>query len=224
MAGKYLFLGFPLTPVSPSPPAIPAIKLSPFLTIEKDEACVTLMELTSHTGTHLDTPGHVIEDGLRLTDFEVEDFVFNHPLVIDLPLGDGTVVQPEHLEPFVEQGQDADMLLVRFGFGRVRRSEPARFSKRSPGFGVESAQFLRDRFPGLRALGMDVPSLSCIEHLDMTFKAHHVLLGGPGRKFLVIEDMDLEKDLSGLKQVFVAPLLVERIDGAPCTVLGILNP
>jgi kynurenine formamidase len=223
MARKYLFLGFPLTPDSPSPPAIPPIKLSPFLTIEKDEANVTMMELTSHTGTHLDTPGHVIQDGLLLTDFGAEDFVFSHPFIADLPLGDTVVVQPEHLEPFAGQGKDADLLLFRFGYGPVRRSDPERFSKKSPGFGVESAQYLRTHFPKMRALGMDVPSLSCIEHLDVTFRAHHALLGGPGRKFLVIEDMNLEEDLSELTEVVVAPLLVERIDGCPCTILGILG-
>ena len=223
MAHRYLFLGFPLTPDSPSPPAIPPIRLSPFLTIEKDEANVTKMELTSHTGTHLDTPGHVIKDGLLLTDFKAEDFVFTRPYLIDLPLEDSTVVQPEHLGPFTNQGKEADLLLFRFGYGPVRRSDPARFSKNSPGFGVESAQYLRDHFPKLRALGMDVPSLSCIEHLERTFKAHHALLGGTGRKFLVIEDMNLEQDLSGLTEVIVAPLWVDRIDGGPCTILGVIN-
>jgi kynurenine formamidase len=190
------------------------------LTIEKDEANVTMIELTSHTGTHLDTPGHVMADGLLLTDFSAGDFVFSSPRLIELQLGDGAVVEPEQLAPFTDRTRDADLLLFRFGYGPVRCSDPDRFSKKSPGFGVESAQFLRQNFPKMRALGMDVPSLSCIEHLDVTFKAHHELLGGLGRKFLIIEDMNLEQDLAGLTEVIVAPLLVDRIDGGPCTILG----
>jgi kynurenine formamidase len=222
MANQYIYLGFPLAVDSPSPPAIPPIELAPFMAMPKDEANVTMLKFTSHTGTHLDTPGHVIADGLRLTDFIPADFVFNHPVVVDLPLSDTAVVQPEDLEPFLEPGREADLLLFRFGYGPVRRSDPRRYSTRSPGFGVESAEFLRANFPNLRALGMDVPSLSCIEYLDSTFQAHHALLGGSGRRFLVIEDMNLEQDLSGLATVFVAPLLVEKIDGGPCNIIGVL--
>ena len=223
MISKYVYLGFPLTEDSPSPPAIPPIELSPFMQMPKDEANVTLMKLTSHTGTHLDTPGHVIADGLRLTDFSPGDFVFHKPVVIDLPQEDAAIVQPDALKHFVEGGQAADILLFRFGYGPVRRSDPKRFSTRSPGFGVESAQFLRENFPNLKAIGMDVPSLSTIEHLYQTFHAHHALLGGAGRKFIVIEDMNLEQDLSSLNSVFVAPLLVDKIDGCPCTVIGVIG-
>jgi len=220
---QYIFLGFAQRSDAPSPPAIPTIKTRPFLTIEKDDANVTMMELTSHTGTHLDTPAHVIADGMTLTDLHAEDFVFHSPKVFDVRLGDTEIVQPEHLEPFVSQGQGADLLLFRFGCAEVRRTDPKRFSTKRPGFGVESAEFLRANFPAMRALGMDVPSLSCIEHLDRTFRAHHALLGGAGRRFLVIEDMNLEYDLSTLRSVVVAPLLVERIDGGPCTIIGELD-
>ena len=223
MVSNYIFLGFPLTEDSPSPPAIPPVQLSSFMQMPEDEANVTLIKLTSHTGTHLDTPGHVINDGIRLTDFGPGDFVFHRPVVIDLPLEDAAIVQPDSLEPFVEVGQEADILLFRFGYGPVRRADPKRFSTRSPGFGVESAQFLRDNFPNLKAIGMDVPSLSTIEYLDQTFHAHHALLGGAGRKFIVIEDMNLEQDLSSLNSVFVAPLLVDKIDGCPCTVIGVIG-
>lgn len=223
MASRYVFLGYPLRSDAPSPPAIPPIETSPFLTIAKDGANVTMLKFTSHTGTHLDVPRHVIADGLGLTELDPADFVFEHPVVLDLPLGDTVVVQPEHLQAFVEQAQDADLLLFRFGYAEVRRTDPARFSTKSPGFGVESARFLRSNFPMMRGLGMDVPSLSCIEYLDETMAAHHELFSGDGRRFVVIEDMNLDQDLTGLQRVVAAPLLVYRCDGGPCTVIGELS-
>lgn len=220
---KYIFLGFPQRMNAPSPPAIPSIELSPFLTIDTDGANVTLMKLTSHTGTHMDAPYHVIANGLTISDLEPGDYVFERPYVIDLPLEDMEIVQPEDLEPFIAGGQEADLLLVRFGYGPVRRADPDRYSIKSPGFGVESADYLRQSFPRLRGLGMDVPSLSCIEYLDETMAAHHVLLGGEGRRFIVIEDLNLEQDLTGLSKVIVAPLMVENMDGAPVNVIGELG-
>lgn len=225
---RYVFLGFPQRPDSPSPPAIPTIQLEPFLTLDGDNANVTMMRLTSHTGTHLDVPRHVFTNGRTVTDYEAADFIFHRPAIIDLPLNDCEVVESAQLARFVNGAKNADILLFRFGYGPVRRSDPARYSTRAPGFGVESAQFLRDHFPKLRAVGMDVPSLSCIEHLEDTFQAHHVLLAegaqeSTTRRFIIIEDLNLEQELHGLTTVIVAPLLVDSLDGSPCNVIGVVE-
>lgn len=224
MSTRMVFLGFPLSSDSPTPPAIPALELSPFLSIKKgDDANVTMVRVTTHTGSHVDAPCHVIPGGITISDFKPEELVFNHPVVLDLHLKDEAVVQPEHLAPFVEQAKGADLLLFRFGYGPVRRNEPQRYSQKCPGFGVESAHYLAENFPSMRAIGMDVPSLSCIASLDKTFAAHNVLLACNGGRFLVIEDMNLEYDLSGLKTVVLAPWLIAGLDGGPATIFGMLD-
>jgi kynurenine formamidase len=221
---QYVFLGYPITIDSPNPPAIPAVEISPLYRLaQSDTADVSLIKLASHTGTHLDVPAHVVEGGFTLSEFGPEEFVFDKPVVLDFQLGDCELVEPRHLEPILDPARDADLLLCRFGYGPVRRTDPARYSSKCPGFGVASAEYLLENLPNLRAIGMDVPSLACIEHLDETMAAHNALLGGEGRRFLVIEDMNLEHDLTNLTSVWVAPLLVAGLDGAPCTVIGILN-
>jgi kynurenine formamidase len=222
---RQIFLGYPLRNDSPTPPAIPPIELSPFLSLEGgDGANVTLIKVTSHTGTHVDAPSHVDARGITISDFQADELVFKCPVVIDLGLGDCEVVQPAHLEPFILQAKEADLLLCRFGYGDVRSKDPARFSTKCPGFGVESARYLLSQLPNLRALGMDVPSLACIEYLDQTMAAHNVLLGGKGRRFMVIEDMKLDEDLRDLFQVIVAPWWIAGLDGGPCLVIGKLMP
>jgi kynurenine formamidase len=67
---------------------------------------------------------------------------------------------------------------------------------------------------------MDVPSVACIATLEETMPAHHELLAGRGRRFLIIEDMNLEHDLAGLKQVRVCPWRVSGMDSGPCSVIG----
>ena len=221
---KCVILGYPLLVDSPHPPAIPPMEISPLYRLTNgDAANVSILRLANHTGTHVDAPAHVIEDGLSITESKAEEFLFDHPVVVDLPLGDGAVVEPSHLRPAVSAADKADLLLIRFGYGHVRKTEPARYSSKCPGFGTAAAEFVLQNLPRLRALGMDVPSLSCIDHLDETMAAHNILLGGRGRRFLVIEDMNLEDDLRSLERVWVAPWLVAEIDSAPCTVLGWLS-
>jgi len=218
------FLGYPLHKDAPNPPAIPPIELTPFLSLEKgDGANVTLIKAASHTGTHIDVPSHVAANGLTVSDFRAEDFIFTHPVVIDLHLNDCQVVQPDDLARFMPEAKDADLLLYRFGYGEIRKSDPARYSAKCPGFGVASAQYLLEQLPNLRALGMDVPSLACIEHLDECMPAHNVLLEGDGRRFLVIEDMKLDVELERLAEVIVAPWWIKGLDGGPCMVFGIFS-
>ena len=224
-AQRIEFLGYPLHPNAPNPPAIPPIRLTPFLSLGNgDGANVTLIQAASHTGTHIDVPSHVTAHGLTLSDFRPPDLIFTRPLVIDLQLNDGQIVQPADLQPFTPQAKDADLLLCRFGYGEVRKSDPARYSARCPGFGVESAQYIKEELPSLRGLGMDVPSLACIQYLDQTMQAHNILLDGPGRRFLVIEDMKLDGDLRGLTDVIVAPWWIAGLDGGPSLVFGIYGP
>lgn len=220
---RLTWLSFPLGMEDPRPPAIPAPSLEPLYTVERDGANVQILRTANHTGTHVDAPRHVIPDGLRITEFAPEEFLFGRPAVVDLPLPDHAIAGPEQLEPLAGAMACADLVRFRFGYGKVRREEPARFCDQCPGFGIPGARWLRERFLSLRAIGMDVPSLACIASLDETMAAHHELLGGPGRRSLVIEDMDLEQDLSTLREVRLNPWLVAGMDSGPCSVTGVLE-
>jgi len=221
---RLIFLGYPLQIDTPTPPAIPPIELVPLMSLDKgDGANVTIIRAASHTGTHVDAPSHVEPQGITISDFRPDELIFQHPVVVNLNLTDCQVVQPAALEPFLAEMKRADLLLFRFGYGEIRQADPGRYSSQSPGFGVESAQFLRDHLPGLRAIGMDVPSLACIAELDRTMPAHNVLLGGQGRRFLIIEDMKLDEDLSTLEEVILAPWWIRGLDGGPCMVIGKLK-
>jgi arylformamidase len=224
MSPEYVFLSHPLSMDTPTPPAIPRMELSPFMSLDRgDDANVTLIKVVTHTGTHVDAPRHVTPRGLALSDFQPGELVFDRPVVLDLPLEDDVLVMPSHLEGLARRHSDADLVIVRFGYATVRASDPKRYSSHCPGFGVESAAYLLEAFPRMRALGMDVPSLSCIRFLDRTMKAHNVLLEGEGRRFLVIEDMKLDMDLAGLGSVILAPLWISGADGGPATILGRLK-
>lgn len=220
---KYVWLSFPLGISDPRPPAIPTPELLPFMSIENDGANVHILRTPNHVGTHVDAPRHVIERGLSITDFQPSEFIFTTPVVVDLKLSDGEVVMPKQLAPWENILRDADLALFRFGYESLRWNEPRRFSTRCPGFGNKSARWIRESCPNLRAMGMDVPSLACIADLNNTMTSHNELLRGEGRRFLVIEEMHLDQDLSGLKEVRVSPWLVWGMDSGPCSVVGVIE-
>jgi arylformamidase len=220
---RYVWLSFPLGLDDPRPPAIPRPELEPFLTVKNDGANVQTLRVASHTGTHVDAPCHVVDGAVQITEYAPDELIFARPVVIPMHFNDEAVVRPVDLEPFRKALASADIALFRFGWGEVRKIQPDRFSLKSPGFGVEAARWLRESFPDLRAIGMDVPSLACIAHLDETMAAHNVLLEGDGNRFLVIEDMDLAPDLAGLREVRVSPWLVTGMDSGPCSIVGVIH-
>jgi kynurenine formamidase len=219
---RYVWLSYPLALDGPRPPAIPPPELTDLYTVAKDGAGVQILRVANHTGTHVDSPCHMVEGAVRITDFRADELIFARAAVIDLRLPDATVVMPSHLQPFAERLRNADMALFRFGYGTVRRTDPKRFSTQSPGFGVESARWLRQMCPELRGMGLDVPSVAVIACLEATMPAHNELLAGDGRRFLIIEEMNLDHDLSGLVEVRVNPWLVQRMDSGPCSIVGVL--
>ena len=218
---KLVKLSFNLDPGDPLPPAIPPVEIERLFDVAKgDEANGYILHFANHSGTHVDAPQHVDGSGLSITQFRMEEFIFKAPLFIDVNLGDDELVRPEHLEIHSSELSKCDMLMIRTGYSEVRASDPQRYCFHGPGFSIAGAEYLR-RFPNLRAFGMDTISFACISHLDEGMKAHKVLLGGEGRRFLIIEDVDLGGDISNIKRVVLMPWLNEGIDSAPCSLIGI---
>jgi len=219
---KYKWLSYPLDPDAPRPPAIPAPRLTEFMSIKNDGANVLHLECYNHTGTHLDTARHVFEEGVSLEDFCESDLMFNCIAVVELRLPDDTVITANHLAPFAQRMKDAEMLIVRLGVENIRKEQPERFSKHSPGFGHDAADFILKNAPNLRCIGTDVPSIACINSLDKTMTVHHFFFEHASiKKFIIIEEMKLDTSLAGIEKIIVSPWMVKRMDSGPCVIWAV---
>ena len=214
------WLSYPMSQAAPRPPAIPGPRLTEFMSIQDAGANVMFLQAYNHTGSHLDTSGHVFEDGSSICDFSPRDLIYSSILALDMTgLPDDTVMMPERLQPFLEQGSDAEALIVRFGAEDRRKNDPARFSNHCPGFGREAAAYIHSRMPRLRMIGVDVPSIACIAHLDETMAAHNEFFArAQTDKFLIIEEMKLDEKLDGILRLIVSPWLFEGMNSGPCVV------
>lgn len=178
----------------------------------------------NHNGTHIDVPFHFWQNGPRLTDFTIEDFVFSHPLLIDIPKGDGELIRSSDLAPYKLQFAESDLLLIRTGAGRYRDTDPVRYGRRSPGFHPDAADVLLSSSSRLRALAFDFPSAASPLRIDEGVKFHQEVLGQTGRAryLFLIEDARIDAALSqtDLRRVLVVPLFLTNLDAAPCTVIA----
>lgn len=220
---RYVKLSYDQSASGPHPRTLPPVETAPHFTIPRDGANVFRVTLVTHAGTHLDAPNHVIEDGYRISDFDISDFVFDRPVIVDLAMQDRELFRPGHFEPHAGAIAGGDLLLIRTGSGSFRDRERRRYCDDNPGFSADAARYLRETFPQLRAVGLDTISLAALSALEEGMEAHRVLLGGPQRKFFIFEDLRLPDGLGGLSQVIALPLIVEGTDSGPCTVMGVIR-
>ena len=71
---KMLDLTHCITPEMPVYPGTEPPRLTAACTMEKDGFRETLLEMYSHTGTHMDAPAHMLPKGRTLDDFPAETF------------------------------------------------------------------------------------------------------------------------------------------------------
>jgi len=218
-------LSYSLGPATPTYRDNPKVQLMP-VSLMEDGGVANWFELRTinHNGTHVDAPWHFDPDGPRLTEVDLELLVYWHPVLVDVPVAGGELIGEEMLRRHEGRIADADMLLVRTGFGSATRSrDPICYGWEAPGFEVSAAYYLR-AFPALRALVMDLPSATAPRHLRTGHEFHQVILRAapPGTYVLLVEDARLDEDLSQeeLHRVTMAPLMLEGADGAPVTLLA----
>lgn len=172
-----------------------------------------------HTGTHIDTAFHVSKGGPKLGDFAMNEFVFEHPLLIQAAKSDEEKITVDDLKPHVAALERSDLLLIYTGFSRYRATDPERYVMRQPGFSPEAAGYLVS-LPNMRCVSADIMGIENIPEgrkADPPFPAHRKFLLS-GKKFLILEDPDIAPLVGkALKRAFVVPLLFPEAEAMMVT-------
>jgi arylformamidase len=220
---RYACLSYEMRREMPRPAGLPGVEIESIASMPSDISNVFVLRLCNHVGTHIDGPNHFDATKPPLSAWPIEAFIFRRVVVLDVPKDVGQLIDESDLRAAKHAIDTCDLLLLRTGFGVVREAAPERYRNASPGFAAAAAQYVVDHLPTVRAIGIDSLSLASPSHLQDGIRAHQILMCQSQRPVLVIEDMNLQHDLAGLRIVYALPLLCERLDSAPCTVLAELD-
>ncbi|HEY8438560.1 MAG TPA: cyclase family protein [Candidatus Limnocylindrales bacterium] len=227
MPGRFVVLSHPLRPDSavwPTNPPAAAVELQESIA-RGDPDNAARLALYSHSGTHVDTPWHFNPDGPAASQLPIESFVFDAPRVIDVAAGERALIGAEALAPHADVVAEADLLMIRTGWGANRETEPKRFAAEGPMLHPDAARWLIGH-PRLRAIATDAVSIGAIWNLPQTVETHHVLTGvgrTDGRFVLIYEDVRLIPEVGEAVRVFAWPLFIEGSDGSPITMVAELR-
>jgi len=216
---KYRFLSHILASPLPTYGGQGSVLIDPVKSIQGgDSANVFRITIESHWGTHVDAPYHFFDNGKKITDYPAEFWIFKSPHTIQVDLKPSEVLEYGDWLNTITPG--TEILLFQSGWGN--RREEKNYCVENPGIHPEVGLYLRENLPSIRMIGIDWISISPYQDRELGREAHRVFLDRKGRNnpVLLIEDMDLSCDLTKLRELWVLPLRVEKIDSAPCTVIG----
>jgi arylformamidase len=224
----YHLLSHPLTPDAPVWPGNPAAaRTEPHESIAGgDDVNTTRIELFSHSGSHVDAPWHFNAEGPRAADLPISSFVFDRPVLLELPKPEGGFITPDDLEPHADELPGADLALLRTGWSRLRAEDPARYVEHGPLLHPDGARRLMQLAPSLRGVAIDAVSIGSPQHPDESVETHHVLSGvgdASGRFVLIYEDVSIDPELRRARRVYAWPLFIPDSDGSPVTMVAELD-
>lgn len=184
-------------PVYPNNPR-PSIKR--YRQIPEDSTTESEISIGSHTGTHVDAPMHVIEDGGPVSEMDLEDF-YGDCRVLDLT-GAGQSIDAEDI--------DEDLLDVPIILLKTENSEKQRDSFREDFafLSLDAAKKLAEN--NVRTVGIDYLSLVEFDGGKTAEEAHTLA----NKEMAVIEGLALE-NAEARKYTFSGFPLKMDTDGAP---------
>ena len=186
-----------------------------------DSANTQKWNMPNHLGTHIDFPYHFYENGQTSDFFPPEFWIFEGGKIqlLEVNLTEKKyLIEPENIEKH-DFKSEIQFLILKTGFGKYRNED--KFWKYNPGISIETADWIIKNFKKIKVIGIDSISISSWQHRDIGRKVHKKFLN-PKNPILIIEDMDLTKINRDtiFKIVYVAPLIISKSDGGPCTILA----
>ena len=197
-------ISVPIRPDMPVWPGDPAVRMQRVSKIEAgDNANVTHLSLSAHTGTHVDAPYHFLADGSTLDTVPL-NLMVGRAYVLHMPAVD--LITAESLEQAGIPPRTRRVLFKTRNSDIWARGEKA-FQTDFVALSPDGAQYLIER--GINLVGIDYLSVAPYGDSRPT---HEILLKAG---VLILEGINLAAVSQGRYTLYCLPLNLEGVDGAP---------
>lgn len=194
-------------PKDPAPPKIYRI-----MDVEKgDMVTMSMLEIISHTGTHIDTPLHFISGGSTVTDMPL-DATIGPARVIEIK--DHKKVKVQEIEPYNIKPEERILFKTR-NSPLAYTSE--KFVEDYVYLDIEAAQYLAQK--KVRLVGLDNITIGHFKEEDNLRQTHRTLLEAG---IYILENCALAEVPPGEYELICLPLRIYQGDAGPAR--AILRP
>jgi len=176
--------------------------------------------MPNHLGSHVDAPKHFFKEAKSINEYKPEDWIFEKPFLIDLSSKKNEIVNIECFNLQDHYDPDVDLILIKTGIEKYRGED--KFWKKSPIFDPTICSYLLEKYPSMKAIGIDAISISSLQNRELGRSIHRAFLS---KDIRIFEDLSL-KDISimeSLEMVIALPFRFDNADGAPSSVIAQIN-
>lgn len=194
-------------------PGDPSVKNQKVNSIEAgDDANVTSISMSAHTGTHIDAPNHFVKGGETIDNLDLNELIGEVEVIEISPKID--LITAKVLEDLFKEKWPNRILF------RTRNSErnllgQDHFLEDFVAMSKDAANYLVKR--GVKLVGIDYLSIAPFED---SVNPHVSLLKN---NIVILEGLDLSLIKAGVYHLIALPLKLEGSDGAPARVILIQN-
>ena len=186
--------------------------------VEIDGFTEIKMTIASHTGTHIDSPCHILQNAKSIDQFSIDKFVGT---AIVIPCPEREEITLEYLQTHEDKIAQVDFILFFTGWQYKWKTND--YFSDSPIPTREAAKWLT-KFR-LKGIGIDSFSVDKIISAETVTSEnlpnHHILLG---KEILLIESLaNLDKLPNSVFSFQCLPLNVENADGSPVRAIAMSN-
>ncbi len=168
------------------------------------------LHISTHTGTHLDSPAHILEKGETIDMIGLERFM-GRGRVVDCTKVQG-VIEKKYLEKELRGATRPDFLLLYTGWDSLWNTKE--YFSGYPVLTTGAAQFICDM--ALKGIGIDAVSVDHME--DTAYPLHLILLR---HKLVIAENLVNLRELLNKDFIFFCfPLKIKGGDGCPVRAVG----
>jgi arylformamidase len=201
----------PLQPGAPPPPEskVPNPRVYRFFDVDKgDKVTMSRIEMTSHDGTHIDSPRHFIPGGPTI-DTMAPDVTIGPCRVIEIK--DEKSVTVKELESYKIKAGERIIFKTK--------NSPVVWSKRQwdgkiVTISLEAAKYLAEK--KIRLVGFDFISIASAEPMENIGWVHEAFLKNG---IFILEALNLDGVKPGNYELICLPLRIDKGDAGPCRVL-----
>lgn len=188
-------------------PGTPKVNITSLANIEKDGFTAKDLHLSSHIGTHMDAPAHMISGGKTLDQFLISKFTGSACII---PFSDDDIDgqdKLEYLSQFEDMIKESDFVILYTKWSEKWGTEEYFFN--FPALDKNSAEYLASFY--LSGIGIDAISIDVYD--SENYEAHHELLNN---EMVIIENLCKLDQIRPQQFKFSAfPLLISDSDGSP---------
>ncbi len=204
-AVRIIDISVPIHPDMPIYPGDPGVSFEPAMDMACGEAAnVTRVSMGSQTGTHFDTPHHILNNGVTIEQVPLTQ-CYGPATVVEVP-PEIQAIDQAVLARFNLQG--CKRLLLKTRNSAFWQTDRNRFREDFAALTTDGAAYVASL--GVELIGIDYLSIELFDSSDLG--AHKALLN---QNVLILEGLNLADVPSGDYTLAAFPIKYHGLDGAP---------